>query len=74
MCTVKKILKPMLSQNLGNEPRYCKNLCGFEIPEKRQFSGWILSKIRDSWFFSRNERDHSTTSDESYDVTLLLPV
>ena len=32
---LKKILKPMLSQYLGNESRYRKNLCGFEIPVKR---------------------------------------
>ena len=35
MYTVKKLLKPMLSQYLGNEKRYRKNLCGFEILEKR---------------------------------------
>ena len=32
--TVKKILKPMFSLHLGNEKRYRKNICGFEIPEK----------------------------------------
>ena len=32
---LKIILKPMLSQYLRNEKRYRKNLCGFEIPDKR---------------------------------------
>ena len=35
MCTVKKKIKPMLSQYLRNEKIDRKNLCRFEIPEKR---------------------------------------
>ena len=33
MCTVKK--PPLFSLYLGNENRFRKKICGFEIPEKR---------------------------------------